>query len=446
MRFHRVWLSAVPTLAMLFVALPIARGQYPTAGPTAGAVAPASYQPVMTSGGPMYFLPDGTVLSADAVAYANYLMQPGAQNAGVMQAGYAGPGYRAGYGFDYLPQYGAEASGDPAYASGYCDVCGEYDPNGGPYFDGTCGPRWYDASVEALYLQRENISRTVNFTSDGARGTGDPNIVLSTDNLDFDETPGVRATVRYDIGPASEIEGVYTGVLYWKSSADVTSSTDNLFSVFSDFGGPALFPGFSDTDQATYHSIEYSSGLQSVELNWRRDWMSSMWRAYGSCLLGVRYVQLGENFRHVTQGDDGEMDYRVNTENDLVGFQLGGDMWVCVAPGVSVGGDLKAGVYSNSADQSTRVVADSLLDTLRESASNYDVALVAESNLMVIYQVTPSLTLKAGYQFLFLDGVALATENFNSEPPFLGGPRDVFINDNGSALYHGALAGLEWIW
>jgi hypothetical protein len=140
------------------------------------------------------------------------------------------------------------------------------------------------------------------------------------------------------------------------------------------------------------------------------------------------------------------MDYRVSTENDLIGFQVGGDAWFCVLPGLSAGGELKAGLYNNSADQTTYVEADSLLEPLREAAGDYDAALVAEANLAVVYQITPYLTLRGGYMFLFLDGVALAPENFNSEPPFLGGPRDVFVNDNGNALYHGASAGVEWVW
>ena len=52
---------------------------------------------------------------------------------------------------------------------------------------------------------------------------------------------------------------------------------------------------------------------------------------------------------------------------------------------------------------------------------------------------------------IVVDGVALATENFNSGPPFITDPtlaarRTPFFNDNGSAFYHGWTFGTEWLW
>ena len=44
-----------------------------------------------------------------------------------------------------------------------------------------------------------------------------------------------------------------------------------------------------------------------------------------------------------------------------------------------------------------------------------------------------SVGARAGYQFLYVDGVALATENFNTTPPFAQG-RIPFLDDDGTAV------------
>ena len=70
---------------------------------------------------------------------------------------------------------------------------------------------------------------------------------------------------------------------------------------------------------------------------------------------------------------------------------------------------------------------------------------------MATYRLNYQWTAKLGYHFLYVDGVALATENFNPTPPALFFPppgvnRTVSMNDNGNVFYHGFMAGLEFMW
>ncbi len=50
--------------------------------------------------------------------------------------------------------------------------------------------------------------------------------------------------------------------------------------------------------------------------------------------------------------------------------------------------------------------------------------------------------------FLWLDEVALASNNFNSEVPLagFGSPREAQILNSDNVLYHGFHAGLEYLW
>jgi hypothetical protein len=192
-------------------------------------------------------------------------------------------------------------------------------------------------------------------------------------------------------------------------------------------------------------------------MNWRHHWVAPSYWFHGSCLMGIRYVRLEEDFRYITQVNahfdpltllprgPASMNYLVTTSNDLLGFQLGAEMGVCVLPGIALGAEFKAGVYGNDAEQDTTIAATNLAPDIHEADSNRDVALVSEAGAMVVYQVKPWLSLRGGYQLLFLDGVALGPENFNTAAPFPP-PREVLINDNGNVFYHGYTAGLEWTW
>jgi len=133
----------------------------------------------------------------------------------------------------------------------------------------------------------------------------------------------------------------------------------------------------------------------------------------------------------------------------LTGLQVGGDLWSSIIPGIKAGGEIRAGVFGNYANQMTSIVVTEPGATFLENVPTNDIALVADANLMVIWRVNPNWTIRAGYFLLYVDGVALAPEQFNANaPPNLVAPslRTPTANDNGTALYHGGFAGIEWMW
>jgi hypothetical protein len=163
-------------------------------------------------------------------------------------------------------------------------------------------------------------------------------------------------------------------------------------------------------------------------------------------------LQADEDFEYITVNDtNGIADFDVNTNNSLTGFQMGGDLWFCVIPGLRIGGEAKAGIFGNHASQGSTITATSLVLPFEEQVKVNDVAFVGNLDLLMLYRLNYNWTLKVGYQFLFVDGVALASENFNPTPPaiFSGGGtliRRPTINDNGNALYHGLMLGAEFMW
>jgi hypothetical protein len=307
-----------------------------------------------------------------------------------------------------------------------------------------------------MYMARDDVSRRIDFTADGP-GPG-PTIIMSTDDLKFEEQVGLRFNAALQVFATATAEFTYYGLFDWSSSASRADAMGGLYSPISQF---ATFPplGFSQTDNAISHSIAYSSTIDNFELNFRRRFTAPNCRVQASIMAGVRYFYLLEEFRYFTEGLDldlvtpgnqaGTMDYNIRARNSLTGFQIGGDLWSSIIPGIKAGGEIKAGAYGNYGNQTTSIVVTEPSASFLENVDANDIALIADANMMVIWRVNPNWTIRVGYHVLYLDGVILAPEQFNGNaPPNLVNPslRLSTKNDNGKALYHGGFAGLEWMW
>lgn len=320
-----------------------------------------------------------------------------------------------------------------------CGGCGGMCESCGP--DGTgacCNPRYFDIQAEWLYWQREDAGDTLNLASDGVLGP----IVLSTDQLSLDEQSGFRVTGSYLVGPGATIEGTYFGTFNWSDSAVATSANNNLYSVYSNFGFNPI-GGFPETDAASQARIAYSSALDNGEINVRRRWTSANCLFHGSYLGGVRYVSLVEDFEYQTLTNVASLNSLTSTDNDLIGLQLGGELLMCVTSRLKVGAEAEGGLYGIKARQTTTITTSTQV-FVDERAHDEDVAFVGEAGAIALFRLTDRCTLRGGYQVFYLDGVALATENFNTASPF--SIRNTVMNDNGSVFYHGAAGGFEWTW
>ena len=460
-------------------------GPHPAAGPSNSPEAAGTVWTVPTA---VQALPNGPDFSRSAALFNTNPQRAPLQSVpeSVMPAAhsYSGPVFAdpGGYGFDrpsatgypdgYLEcsNYGSASYGGPwTYDGGV--------PMGTGYLgldqDGCCRPRWFDIYVGPVILQRDLAVNRVQTTSDGL-GAG--NIVLSTDDLSLDWATGGQITVARLIGVGRSFESNIVGLVEWSAFANVTSPIDNLYSVFSEFGqnpgppgpegGPG--PGFLDTDQAAEHSIDYRSRFHSFELIVRQRSTTPGCRIHLSHTAGIRYISLGEDFLHrtnVAEHNDPFSDsinpivrspsslaYEVQTENDLLGGQLGASAEVCLVPRFHIGGEAKVGLYQNFAEQKTRVICTSYGDSVfHEHEIAEELAGVLEASFYAIFQVNSRLALRFGCQMLYMDRLALAPEQFNATPfnilpPPPGVNRVPFIRNDADLFIHGFIAGGEWTW
>ncbi|MGA2793660.1 MAG: BBP7 family outer membrane beta-barrel protein [Roseiarcus sp.] len=107
----------------------------------------------------------------------------------------------------------------------------------------------------------------------------------------------------------------------------------------------------------------------------------------------------------------------------------------------SLDGLMKIGLFDDDAEQSTGVSLQKVV--YPSTATTNHAAFVSEASLQLKYQLIKGLALKAGYEALWLDGVALAPGQIQ-ETFTLANVRALGVNSGSSVLFQGATFGLEY--
>jgi hypothetical protein len=349
---------------------------------------------------------------------------------------------------------------------------------------------------------------------------------ITSKALSFDVAAGYYATIAHYLGRDMSnrdqfIEFSYWGLNRWESSKtlvgvmqptyanndpydpddppDPIAYTGSLVSFFDQIGSDlrtsdgrlasaeekVISDGFNNVLQ---HDLYYRSEINNFEVNgWLRPrsapdrlvlYPNGRWRrervpgASLSWMAGMRVMLLDELFdfggegqtQTATQVVDTSGWYRIHTNNDLYGFQIGGELmfrdrlW-------EWGGRWKLGPMINFAEQSSdltgrRHVAEGNPDpvgyptvaSIYRTAHKYEVSGMAEIGVEGTYKITPHLTFHAAYDWLFLTGLALAPEQVDyqlsaaASDDVHGINTPGILNNNGHALYQGLTLGLEWLW
>jgi hypothetical protein len=104
----------------------------------------------------------------------------------------------------------------------------------------------------------------------------------------------------------------------------------------------------------------------------------------------------------------------------------------------------KAGIFGNTS-QETQSVIDYLDIALRNaSSSGGGVAFVGEINLSAIYRLTDVWNLKAGYNVMYIGGLALAPDQLDFN--FALSPSGNQLHNSGGMFLQGVNVGLEARW
>jgi len=244
----------------------------------------------------------------------------------------------------------------------------------------------------------------------------------------------------------------------WSQHDTLTSSTaaQTLFVPTSISDGNLAFDG-SDS-----MAVNYDSRFKSFELNYRvkermrRDRMALMpngeWVRQANegltkqFLFGFRYFDMDDildwNATNIGAfgGSDGR--YLIDTNNGMFGVQLGGslllehDRW-------SIETYTKGGAFLNEAKATSRLVIDN--DPTNTNSFVVDnnestFAFVGELRMIGRYHLRPHLSLRAGWQMMYISSVALAPDQLTFSPD---AGRFAYTGD---PFFNGGIFGFEGYW
>lgn len=284
-------------------------------------------------------------------------------------------------------------------------------------------PRW-SARIGTLLLARTNPEASQLMFNFGSNAP-----VLGASGFSFPMTAAVDvAATRY--GESAAVGFRYFGV---------NQGTATLGPAAIAAGAIVPIPGVSPLPGPASMSSSFGSTVQSAEVNVGRPLRSGM-----TLLAGVRYLELRDRLSidaHLGPGN-GAADFEFATRNNLFGVQVGaeGVLWSrCDC--LRVEGAFKAGVFGDSAQSRFGFQAPG--DAFDGRSRKGSAAFVGDLNLVGVYQITDRWAFRAGYQLLWLAGVAVASDQLTSINLNHG---TVGTTSNGSALFNGVMLNLERCW
>jgi hypothetical protein len=168
-----------------------------------------------------------------------------------------------------------------------------------------------------------------------------------------------------------------------------------------------------------------------------------------SLTLGVRHVSTREHLALHSESSapaGGAInDLAIRTDNNMWGGQLGCQVAWLQSAHTWLEFDGKGVMFNNDASQNTLYTQTlgGVPAPFPSTAAGQRTAWMGDLSAAYNIQFHPGLVLRLGYQAIFLNGVALAADNIQSDNNQLRlGPGE--LDDAGEVVYHGPFIGLMW--
>ncbi len=292
----------------------------------------------------------------------------------------------------------------------------------------------FDFTAEALVWRLEHANSSQPMIQNPILGQ-----TVLTNALDLGYQAGPRISMEFLSDEEETIHSFeigYFGIYNWFDRVTVIAPAGTFLRLPDVLGDPGV-----TTDFAAANSMvaRYQARVNSVELNvffGDRD-------ARFHWAIGPRFIRWEENFLLNSFTAPRWSYYQVDTLNDLWGVQWVG-RWRGFRGRWEFTGICKVGIYDNQARQSTLLTDNDRTVELRNFGPTDTVAsLLVEGGLSAAYQFNGTWLARFGYNVLYLDNVARATDQLDFSNNANSGNRVFFRQD---ALAHGFNCGLEARW
>lgn len=322
-------------------------------------------------------------------------------------------------------------------------------------------------NVSSVFLSRNTpgVPLSTEFLPFGATSTR----FLRSDDADFGNIAGIDASLvrRRATGKGFELR-----YLSLNPGAETVQFAGNPVTLVRDFGRIGQIGGLTHEQAyniADVHEVRRDMSIQNVEFNLLRMGRQARTKrgreAIFEYLLGFRYFKFDESLTYsafgVTPnrfpgGDISRADYLAEVENELYGAQFGGRSEFSLTKRMGLLFGLKAGIFQNNFSSAQRAsvtgldgqqrVAQVLNDPnqgtpFNLSGEDQDYTMLGEIDLGLAYRITNSVRLRGGYKGIFVDDIAFAENqgdsNFN----------DIIANStpraNEDLILHGGYFGID---
>jgi hypothetical protein len=279
----------------------------------------------------------------------------------------------------------------------------------------------YYASAGAVILHRSRPASNALIVPNAG-----PGVIADGGDFGFGWDPGVDVLLGYRTSSGTAWEARYF--------ADDNAGADPI-----NYGavGNVRIGSFSNFGATNLTATRYYTTLHSSELNYVRE-------VNPRCdfLLGFRWIEVEDDVNFNIVFPAFNADYNFNENNHLYGAQVGTklNMWELNSP-LTLLGIIKAGIYKNFASNDFTLLP-STGGQFDGGLNDSRVAFVGEVNFTAGYQITQSISAYGGYQVLWLDNLALASDALAAST---AASSQAVITD-GTLIYNGAVAGVSFVW
>jgi Putative beta barrel porin-7 (BBP7) len=281
----------------------------------------------------------------------------------------------------------------------------------------------------ALFMRRQTPDPQILIFDNGAN-------FLDASDFDFGYQPGYEVSGIGALGDDAEFEIRFFDI----NGMDASVTRDNPV------GGGAAYvfdpnAGFGGQLGSFFTSVtgKYDSDLLGAEANGRYLIADGL-----TLLAGFRYVQLNEKL-FFDEIDAGNTLVDIRSENDLYGGQIGAEgRWSigCLV----IDSVVKGCVYQNFTNNDVDLSGLFVVGNTDVQDKDRTVSYGAEASVAASLPLTDHLSLRGGYQVMWLANVAVASEQMRVSDPINAGGTSGRVDSTGDVLFHGAFAGAELTW
>ena len=288
-----------------------------------------------------------------------------------------------------------------------------------------------------------------------ANSAGDKLLTTDADHGTLDGY-GVNLAARKSDG--SGFEAVYWS-LNQTATASLADSPSTSLRGFSQLThtptGEDLFTLYNDS---LTQSVVRDTDINNIELNLLRNGGTFCTKrgrtGFFELIGGFRWFQFDESLDYISQTDlaiypnfPESLSYRVETENTLLGGQLGARSEIQLANRLRLFSSVKGGVFNNHIETSQFLADETGVPVHLASGAPFDfsddkddISFLGEADLGVMLHLCSHARLRIGYRVIGVTGVALAADQIPDN--FVSSSLDN-AKSNGSLLLGGAYYGIE---